>query len=65
MKKEQIIGYIKAAPGYVKTHWNKPAEGEYLSLSEMIAYMFTQAGSYIFMTFFLTASISMTAKPRG
>lgn len=51
MKKEQIIGYIKGAPGYVKTHWNKPAEGEYLSLSEMIAYMFTQAGSYIFMTF--------------
>lgn len=51
MKKEQIIGFVKEAPNYVKTHWKKPGEGEYLSLSEMLAYMFTQAGSYVFMTF--------------
>lgn len=51
MKKDQIIGYIKDAPAYVKAHWKTPAKGEYLSLSEMLAYMFTQAGSYVFATF--------------
>lgn len=51
MKKEQIIGFIKSAPAYVKTHWKTPGKGEYLSLSEMLSYMFTQAGTYVFMTF--------------
>lgn len=51
MKKEEIIGFVKEAPAYVKTHWKSPGKGEYLSLSEMLAYMFTQAGTYVFMTF--------------
>lgn len=51
MDKEKIITTIKGVPSYVKEHWNKPNEGEYLSLSEMVAYMFTQSGTYIFMTF--------------
>ena len=51
MKKEQIIGFIKGAPAYVKSHWKTPGKGEHLSLSEILAYMFTQAGSYVFMTF--------------
>ena len=42
---------VKSAPGYVKEHWNKPAEGEYISLSEFVAYTAMQGGTYIFMTF--------------
>lgn len=51
MKKEQIIGFVKEAPAYVRSHWKTPGKGEHLSLSEMLAYMFTQAGTYVFMTF--------------
>ncbi len=51
MNKEKIIGFVKEAPAYVKSHWKTPGKGEHLSLSEMCAYMFTQAGSYVFMTF--------------
>jgi len=51
MKIKELGAKIKQAPGYVKEHWNRPNEGEYLSLSEMVAYTFGQAGVYIFMTF--------------
>ncbi len=51
MKIKELGAKIKQAPGYVKEHWNSPNEGEYLSLSEMAAYTFGQAGVYIFMTF--------------
>ncbi len=46
----EIIGKVKDAPAYVKEHWNKPAEGEYLSLKEMAAYTTSQAGTYIYLT---------------
>lgn len=49
------IGELKAkaagAPAYIKRYWKTPNEGEYLSLSEMVAYTLTQAGTYIFATF--------------
>lgn len=51
MDKNKIISTIKQAPKYVKDHWKTPNEGEYLSLSEAVAYMFTQAGTYVFITF--------------
>lgn len=50
MTKNEIVQTIKGAPAYVKEHWKKPAEGEYLSLSETVAYIITQAGSYIMLT---------------
>ena len=50
MTKAEIIGKVKEAPAYVKEHWNKPNEGEYVSLKEFCAYTATQAGSYIFLT---------------
>lgn len=46
----EIVGKIKTAPAYVKEHWNKPAEGEYLSLKEVAAYTASQAGTYIYLT---------------
>lgn len=51
MKTGEIITKIKGVPPYIKAHWNKPNEGEYLSLSEMVAYTAMQAGTYIFATF--------------
>lgn len=51
MDKNQIISTIKSAPKYVKEHWKKPNDGEYLSLSEAVAYMLTQSGTYVFITF--------------
>lgn len=51
MKINEIVSMVKGVPSYIKTHWNTPNEGEYLSLSEMAAYTMTQAGTYIFMTF--------------
>ncbi len=50
MTKTEIIEKVKSAPSYVREHWNKPAEGEYLSLKEFVAYIATQAGSYIFLS---------------
>ena len=50
MTKAEIIGKVKEAPAYVKSHWNTPNEGEFVSLKEFCAYTATQAGSYIFLT---------------
>lgn len=50
MTKAQLVQTIKGVPAYVKEHWNKPNEGEYLPLKEVVAYTATQTGSYIFMT---------------
>ncbi len=50
MTKTEIISTVKGLPSYVKEHWNKPNEGEFVSLKEFCAYTATQAGSYIFMT---------------
>lgn len=47
----EIKAKVKGAPAYVKRYWKTPNEGEYLSLSEMIAYTAMQGGTYIFMTF--------------
>lgn len=47
----KITNTVKSAPSYVKEHWKKPAEGEYISLSEFVAYTAMQGGTYIFMTF--------------
>ena len=41
---------VKGAPTYVREHWDKPNEGEYLPLKEVVAYTAAQAGSYIFLT---------------
>ncbi len=50
MTKAEIINTVKGLPSYVKEHWNKPNEGEYLTLKEMAAYTLTQGGSYVFLT---------------
>lgn len=50
MNKTELVQKVKGVPAYVKEHWNKPNEGEYLSLKEVAAYTAAQAGSYIFMT---------------
>ena len=50
VKISNIITMVKGAPAYVKEHWNKPAEGEYLTLREMTAYTVSQAGTYIYST---------------
>lgn len=50
MNKTEIVQKIKDAPAYVKEHWDKPNEGEYLPLKEVVAYTAAQAGSYIFVT---------------
>ncbi len=51
MKVNELITTVKGAPAYIKKFWNTPNEGEYLSLSEMVAYTAMQGGTYIFMTF--------------
>ncbi|MGN0572302.1 MAG: MFS transporter, partial [Acutalibacteraceae bacterium] len=50
MNKSELLQKVKGVPAYVKEHWDKPNEGEYLSLKEVTAYTAAQAGSYIFMT---------------
>ncbi len=50
MKISEITAKVKAVPGYVKSHWNTPGEGEYLSLKEITAYTASQTGTYIYMT---------------
>lgn len=50
MNKTEIWQKVKGVPAYVKEHWDKPNEGEYLSLKEVTAYTAAQAGSYIFLT---------------
>lgn len=50
MKTSEIVSKVKTVPSYVKTHWNTPGEGEYLSLKEMAAYVASQSGSYIYCT---------------
>ncbi len=51
MKIGEIKTKVKGAPAYVKRYWKTPNDGEYLSLSEMVAYTAMQGGTYIFMTF--------------
>lgn len=51
MKVKELTAKVKQAPSYVKEHWDKPNEGEYLSLSEAAAYTLAQAGTYIYITF--------------
>lgn len=60
MKVKELVGKVKEAPSYVKEHWNKPNEGEYLSLSEVAAYTIGQAGTYIYMTFSAIMTFSAT-----
>ncbi len=50
MAKFSLKDTIGAVVGYVKTHWNTPAEGEYMTLKEVTAYTATQAGSYIYLS---------------
>lgn len=50
MQISEMITKVKSVPGYVKSHWNTPNEGEYLTLKEMAAYTMSQAGTYIYMT---------------
>ena len=37
MNKTELVQKVKGVPAYVKEHWNKPNEGEYLSLKEVAA----------------------------
>lgn len=60
MKVKELVGKVKGVPSYVKEHWNKPNEGEYLSLSEVAAYTLGQAGTYIYMTFSAIMTFSAT-----
>lgn len=60
MKVKELVGKVKGVPSYVKEHWNKPNEGEYLSLSEVAAYTMGQAGTYIYMTFSAIMTFSAT-----
>lgn len=57
---KSIKSTVKAAPGYVKEHWKNPAKGEYVSLSEFVAYTAMQGGTYIFMTFAAIMTFSAT-----
>lgn len=50
MNVSEITSKVKNVPVYVKSHWNTPCEGEYLTLKEMAAYTASQAGTYIFMS---------------
>ena len=50
MNVSEIASKVKNVPGYVKSHWNTPGEGEYLTLKEMTAYTVSQAGTYIYCT---------------
>lgn len=51
MKFGELKTKVQGAPAYVKRYWKTPNEGEYLSLSEMVAYTATQAGTYVCATF--------------
>ena len=50
MQISEMVTKVKSVPGCVKSHWNTPNEGEYLTLKEMAAYTMSQAGTYIYMT---------------
>ncbi|MBR3766706.1 MAG: MFS transporter [Clostridia bacterium] len=50
MDVKQLILKVKDVPDYIKTHWNTPGEGEYLTLKEMAAYTISQAGTYVYAT---------------
>lgn len=50
MKISEIVSKVKTVPGYVKSHWDTPGEGEYLSLKEIAAYTLSQTGTYIYIT---------------
>lgn len=50
MKFSEIVSKVVTFPGYVKSHWNTPGDGEYLSIKEIAAYTMSQTGTYIYMT---------------
>ena len=50
MKISELTAKVKTVPGYVKSHWSTPGEGEYLTLKEITAYTVSQAGTYVYMT---------------
>lgn len=60
MKFGELKTKVQGAPAYVKRYWKTPNEGEYLSLSEMVAYTATQAGTYVCATFSAIMAFSAT-----
>lgn len=50
MNVSELVTKVRDVPGYVKSHWNTPGEGEYLSLKEIAAYTVSQTGTYIYTT---------------
>lgn len=50
MNVSEMVTKAKSVPEYIKSHWNTPGEGEYLTLKEMAAYTASQAGTYIYCT---------------
>lgn len=60
MKFGELKTKVQGAPAYVKRYWKTPNEREYLSLSEMVAYTATQAGTYVCATFSAIMAFSAT-----
>lgn len=60
MKFGELKTKVQGAPAYVKRYWKTPNEGEYLSLSEMVAYTATQVGTYVCATFSAIMAFSAT-----
>ncbi len=60
MKIGELKAKAKGMPAYVKRYWKTPNEGEYLSLSEMVAYTATQAGTYVCAMFSAIMTFSAT-----
>lgn len=60
MKKLELISKVKSVPGYVRSHWNTPNEGEYLSLKEIAAFTVAQGGTYMYLTLLSIVSFSST-----
>lgn len=50
MNIKDTISKVKNVPGHVRSHWNTPGEGEYLSLKEITAFTVSKTGTYIYMT---------------
>lgn len=50
MEKMSIKKMVSNVPDYVKTHWNAPDKGGFLTLKETVAYCVGQSGVYVFTT---------------
>ncbi len=58
--KDKVKGLAVNGYGFVKAHWNRPLEGEYLSIKEFLSYCFGNMGISAF-TFIAGETIAFTA----